>query len=116
MRTWLLGLDLLAVLFFVVAGRANHAEAGSLSGILITAAPFTAGLVVGWVISRAWIEPTRPVTGLIVTAATVGVGMVLRRVVFAEGTAASFVVVTSLLLTALMVGWRLVADRNRAPA
>ena len=41
-------------------------------------------------------------------ACTVVLGMVLRRVA-AEGTALSFVVVATAVLTVLLLGWRLVA-------
>jgi hypothetical protein len=51
-----------------------------------------------------------------VCAVTLVVGMVLRRVVFDDGTAWSFVVVATLFLALFLIGWRIVAHRAGAAA
>jgi hypothetical protein len=44
----------LAVLLFAAIGRSSHAEFVDALGVLTTAAPFLLGLVVGWLVARAW--------------------------------------------------------------
>lgn len=110
-------LDVVLVLVFAAVGRRNHAEGLTAGGVLATAWPFLAGLVAGWLLCRAWRSPARwwP-TGVGVWVATVAVGMLLRRA-SDEGTATSFVVVASVVLAVLLLGWRglagLAAGRNR---
>lgn len=99
-------LDALAVVVFVAVGRRNHDEGSALGGIAETALPFLIGLAVAWLVARAWRRPGSILTGLIVWPVTVLVGMVARRTVFDDGTAASFVVVTTLFLGACFLGWR----------
>jgi hypothetical protein len=99
-------LDAVAVLVFVVVGRRNHDEGSALGGIVETALPFLIGLGVGWLVVRAWRRPATIFTGLIVWPVTVLVGMVARRTLFDDGTATSFVVVTTLFLGACFLGWR----------
>ena len=102
------GLDVLSVVIFVVIGRRNHDESGALSGVLETAAPFLIGLGIGWLIVKAWRRPTKVWTGVLIWPITVLVGMIVRNLVFDDGTAASFVVVATLFLGACFVGWRAV--------
>ena len=101
MTNWRVGAaDLVAVALFVVIGRASHAHGESPAGIVSTAWPFMAGVVVGWLAAarvaggltgrRAW---------ALVTLATVAVGMTLR-VVAGQGTAVSFIVVALVFLGA----------------
>jgi hypothetical protein len=47
-------------------------------------------------------------SGLVV-ASTFAIGMVLRRFVFDDGTALSFLLVAAAFLTLFMVGWRMIA-------
>ncbi len=112
-------LDAVAVVAFVVIGRRSHDEADTLAGVIDTAAPFLIGLVGAWLVLASWRPPTAVVVGPAVAALTAGFGLLLRRVVFDEGTATSFVIVTLLFLTASMTGWRLVArllDRRAVAA
>jgi hypothetical protein len=51
--------------------------------------------------------PRALTTGVILWIVTVVVGMFVRRFVFGDGTAASFVIVTALVLGLLLVGTRL---------
>ena len=103
------GLDAFTVVLFVAIGRRNHDESDAVVALIETAAPFLIGLATAWVAVRAWRRPTRVATGLAIWPVTVLVGMVVRNLVFDDGTAASFVVVTTVFLGACLVGWRLAA-------
>ena len=113
------GLDAFVVVAFVAIGRRNHDENPGIAGLVDTAAPFVLGLVLAWVVARAWREPWSRQTGLIVWVGTVAAGMVLRKFVFDEGTALSFVIVTTVFLGTFLNGWRVVARSlagRRSPA
>ena len=101
------GLDVFSVVLFVAIGRRNHDESGAFVAVLETATPFLIGLVVAWAATRAWRRPTKVLTGLAIWPVTVLVGMIVRNLVFGDGTAASFVVVATCFLGACIVGWRL---------
>jgi peptidoglycan/LPS O-acetylase OafA/YrhL len=109
----MLALDVLAVLLFAAVGRRTHAEGVSMDGIADTAWPFLAGTVMGWGVARAWRRPSSSMTGLTVWVAAVALGMLLRRVT-GEGTAWPFVVVATVVLAALFLGWRAVAHVARS--
>ncbi|MCU1447713.1 DUF3054 domain-containing protein [Cryobacterium sp.] len=112
------GLDAGLLLVFVVIGRASHGEDG-LWGVLATWWPFLVGLVVAWLVLRAWRTPLHLVrTGLGVWVITVAVGLLLR-VASGQGVQLSFVVVTFLVIGVFLLGWRAVAllvRRVRRPA
>ncbi len=108
MNKWLLSFDTTSVVVFVLAGRSTHHQAGT-TGALRTAAPFLIALGIGWIVTRAWDDPASIRTGLGVVASTFVVGMVLRRSVFDDGTALSFLLVAAAFLTLFMVGWRMIA-------
>jgi hypothetical protein len=115
----ILWLDVAVVFGFVALGRRTHDEAETLSGLLRTAAPFMLALAVAWIATRAWRRPAAMTTGIGVLAITVLVGMLLRRTVFTEGTAATFIVVATAFLALGFLGWRLVAGvvaGRRAPS
>jgi Protein of unknown function (DUF3054) len=102
-------LDIACVLAFVVIGRANHAEAASVTGLARTAWPFLAGLAIGLAGTRAWRRPAAIIpAGLGAWLGTVGFGMILR-VTSGQGTAAAFVLVALVFLGLFMLGWRAVA-------
>lgn len=107
----LLWLDLVVVFVFVVAGRRTHAEAETLSGVVRTAAPFVLALLAGWTVTRAWTRPASLSVGAGVLLVTVVAGMVIRNVLFEEGTATTFIVVATLFLALGLLGWRLLATR-----
>ena len=111
MRPWLLSLDVTSVLVFVGMGRATHDSGTSFSGYLETAAPFLIALAAGWIATRAWRDPAGTATVIGVAVTTVALGMLLRRVVFGDGTAFSFIIVASGFLALFFTGWRLVARR-----
>ena len=106
--------DAVAVLVFVVIGRRSHDEGSALLGTLAVAWPFWVGGALGWAAVRGWRRP-RAVwpTGVGVLAVTVVGGMALRALTGA-GTEGSFVVVTTVVLAVLLLGWRAVAARVTA--
>lgn len=107
-----LAIDVVLVVVFAAIGRASH-ESGVLGegglGLLTTAWPFVVALGAGWLLSRGWRMPFAPLrVGVPVWAVTVVGGMLLRTL-SGQGTAVPFIVVATLTLLALLVGWRLVA-------
>ena len=101
--------DAVLVVVFAVVGRSSHAEGLDVAGVWGTAWPFLAGLGVGWLTARAWRHPLAVwPTGVIVWAATLVVGMLLRLVT-GQGTAVAFIVVAMLTLAVLLLGWRAIA-------
>jgi hypothetical protein len=104
--------DAVCVLVFAAAGRASHQEGSAVVGVLATAWPFLVGLAAGWalvrVLSHRWALEVGP--GVSVVVGTVVVGMLLRAVT-GQGTAPLFVLVATLVLAALLLGWRALAAR-----
>jgi len=106
-------LDVVCVLAFAFLGRRSHAEELDLLGVLGTAWPFLAGLAGGWLLVRGWRRPEALTTGVSVWLAAVGIGVSLRLL---SGRTAEwpFVVVATVVLGLLLVGWR--AGRRLASA
>ena len=104
--------DVACIVLFVVLGRRSHDEDGSIvSSSASVAAPFLIALAVGWLLARAWRNPTALGTVAVIWVVTVALGMVLRNLVFDRGTAASFIVVASIVTFVLLYGWRLLYNR-----
>ena len=101
------GLDVFSVVLFVALGRRSHDESGAFTAVIETAAPFLVGLAAGWAVAQAWKRPTNILTGIVIWPVTILVGMILRNLVFDRGTATSFVIVATLFVGALLVGWRI---------
>ncbi len=105
---WSIAIDAALIVLFATVGRASHREALTLGGIATTAWPF---LVVGVIVSAlcfAFVHARWWVRGSLVWVATVIGGMALRLAV--GGTAAvAFVVVATITLGILLVGWRAIA-------
>jgi hypothetical protein len=101
------GIDVFSVTLFVAVGRREHERASTLTGLIETAAPFLIALALAWVVFRAWRRPTEWRTGLGIWAVTLTAGMLLRNLVFDDGTATSFVIVAAAFLALFLVGWRL---------
>ena len=101
--------DVIAIVVFVTIGRRNHDEGTAIDGIATVAAPFLIGLVIGWLVARAWNRPTDVETAFIIWPVTVVVGMVLRNLVFDRGTALPFIIVATIATGAFLVGWRMIA-------
>ena len=104
-------LDIVGVLAFVAIGRRNHDEGTGIGAVLSVAAPFLIALAVAWAGSRAWRAPQSLRAGFTVWVSTVVVGLALRRLVFDHGIASPFVIVATLFLGFVLLGWRLVARR-----
>ena len=109
-------LDTVLVLAFAALGRASH-DSDVFAGLWQTAWPFLLGLALGWLLTLGWRAPLAPVrTGLGVWAATVIGGMLLRAA-SGQGTAPAFIIVATVTLLVLLVGWRVIATlvaRRRA--
>ncbi|MBA8795062.1 FlaA1/EpsC-like NDP-sugar epimerase [Friedmanniella endophytica] len=107
--------DVIVVLFFALVGRHAHDESGDVVGVVVTAWPFLVGTLVGSLVARTWRSVTAPTatrTALIVWVSTVLLGMVLR--VLSGSTAQwSFVLVATVVLGVLLVGWRVAARATR---
>ena len=109
LRTWCLSADVLSILLFVTIGRRNHDEGVAASGIFRTAAPFLVALVATWLVTVVWRDPLSPRSGVAAWVGTVALGMVLRNVVFDDGTATAFVIVATVFVGAVLNGWRAIA-------
>ena len=115
---WLL-LDVAAIVAFVVVGRDTHQESNSLTDVIRTAAPFLLALVVGWFVTRAKYDPLSWATGLGVFAVVFVGGMLARRFLYDDGTAAAFVIVSGVFFAITLLGWRAgvrLVERRRASA
>ena len=117
-----LGIDTFSVVFFVAVGRREHDRDSAIAGLIDTAAPFLIGLALAWVVLRAWNRPTDWRTGVGIWAITLVAGMLVRNIVFGDGTATSFVIVATLFLALFLIGWRVAfglierrATRTTAP-
>lgn len=107
-----LALDAVLVVAFAATGRATHDE-GVLGawglGLAATAWPFLAALTAGWLASLGWRAPLAPLrSGVPIWLVTVVGGMLLRAL-SGQGTAVPFIVVATLTLLLLLVGWRVIA-------
>jgi hypothetical protein len=100
--------DLVAVVVFAAIGRASHAESDALLGLLTTAAPFGAGLLVAWATPWLRVRPAGLRAGSVALAGTVVIGLALRWV-FLDRLPLSFAIVATVSLAVLLLGWRGVA-------
>jgi hypothetical protein len=102
------GIDLAAALLFVVVGRGNHQADASILGLLTTWWPFAAALAIGWLATLAWKRPFGILwPGVGIWLVTVIGGMLLRTA-SGQGTAVPFVLVATITLAVLLIGWRAV--------
>ncbi|MEA5153515.1 DUF3054 domain-containing protein [Raineyella sp.] len=110
MRTpYVLLLDLVCVVVFAALGRGAHGEAVGLGSVAATAWPFLLGCLAGWGVLRLWRDGTRPLNGLWLMLVTVVIGHTVR-VLTGGSTHWTFVLVSVITLSVLLVGWRLVAS------
>ena len=101
---------------FAAIGRRSHAEGASAAGVLDTAWPFLAGAAAGWLARAARGHDLATLaSGSTIWGSTVVGGMVLRRV-SGDGTAASFILVATLVLGVLLLGWRFAAGARPSPS
>jgi hypothetical protein len=102
-------LDLIVVVLFVGVGRSFHEEGVTAGSMIATAWPFVAALALGWLVTRAWRSPWQLVRpGIGIWVVTVAAAMMLRFIA-GFGTALSFMIVTTVALGALLLGWRAIA-------
>nr|WP_201469012.1 DUF3054 domain-containing protein [Microbacterium hydrocarbonoxydans] len=103
-------LDAVFVLVFAVIGRASHDE--SPAGFLITAWPFLAALVAGHLVAALLPgrprRPWAPAWGAVVWVVTVAGGMLLR-VSTGDTAQIAFIIVATITLGILLIGWRAAA-------
>ena len=93
---------------FSSAGRATP-KTSTRSDTLDTLWPFLAGLVLGWVLTFAWLRPLAILwPGMPIWIITVAAGMLFRASA-GQGVDFSFVVVATVFLGIFLVGWRLIA-------
>ena len=111
---WSLVADVVGIIVFVTIGRRNHDEGVAPAGVIETAAPFVIAALVGWLIARGWKSPVAIGTGAIIWVTTVALGMVLRKLVFNDGTATAFVIVATVFTGAVLNGWRLAVRTRQA--
>ena len=102
------GVDVLAVVVFAAVGRRSHAQGVDAFGVLSTAAPFLLGLLLGWLVVRAWRAPLPLLVGVAVWAWVVLVGLGVRAV-FLHRLPLTFGLITAASLALLLLGWRAVA-------
>ena len=111
---WALVADVVGIIVFVTIGRRNHDEGVAPAGVIETAAPFVIAALVGWLVARGWKSPVAVGTGAIIWVTTVALGMVLRKLVFDDGTATAFVIVATVFTGAVLNGWRLAVRTRQA--
>ena len=114
MILWSAVADAASIVIFVAIGRKNHDEGQAASGIFRVAAPFLLALLAGWVIARMWKEPLSQRSGVLISLTTIVLGMLLRKLVFDDGTATAFIIVATVFLGTLLNGWRLLARTRLA--
>ncbi|MCG2622204.1 DUF3054 domain-containing protein [Arthrobacter sp. I2-34] len=99
--------DLAAVVVFAALGRETHEHGLDPAGVLLTAAPFLAGTMIGWLLSRAWRRPLAAwPSGVAIWLCTVVFGLLLRGAT-GGGLALAFQIVSLITLGVFLVGWRL---------
>lgn len=107
-------LDAVFVLIFAAIGRASHDE--NPAGFLLTAWPFLVALVVGHLVAALLPHrPRRPwaiAWGAVVWVVTVAGGMLLR-VVSGDTAQLAFIIVATITLGVLLIGWRAAAALMR---
>lgn len=99
--------DVVLVLIFAAIGRASHDE--NPAGFLLTAWPFLIALLIGHLLAALLPgRPRRPwsvLWGAVVWIVTVAGGMLIR-VLSGDTAEVPFIIVATLVLGALLVGWR----------
>ncbi|GAA1624109.1 MULTISPECIES: DUF3054 domain-containing protein [Brevibacterium] len=106
--------DLVLVILFTIIGHYTHSNDLDPQGIVTTAWPFVAALVVAWVLAAVWDRPLSPLaSGTGIWAITVLLGLVIRGLTGAGGdpgqVPVSFMIVATTLNFITLVGWRVIA-------
>lgn len=104
-RFWpaFLAIDVVLIITFAALGRDTHAHGVDPAGVLLTASPFIAACLAGWLALRAWRRPEVlwPV-GVVLWLITAGAGLVIRFLA-GGGVAPSFALVTFGVLAAFLL-------------
>ncbi|HET9872139.1 MAG TPA: DUF3054 domain-containing protein [Propionibacteriaceae bacterium] len=100
-----LAVDVLGVLTFAILGRSSHHETLTIVGVADTAWPFLVGCAIGAVAISRRSRPDAVGSGVVVWACTVAGGVTLR-VLTGDTAQPAFVVVASVSLAVLLLGWR----------
>lgn len=104
--------DLIVILVFATIGRISHADGLTVPGVLATAWPFVVGAWLGHLAvglrKGAEAIPASLSAGMVAWVCAVIGGMALRQVTGA-GTDPAFVLVATLVLGGLLLGWRLLS-------
>jgi uncharacterized membrane protein YeiH len=123
MKRWFWILDASVVVSFAFIGTDFHGFTFDFVGTIDVAAPFLIALGGGIVALRVWRNPLSILNGFLLAVISLAGGMLLRRHVWGDGTARTFIIVTGAYFVSLMVGWRLialgiawVAHRSRSPS
>nr|WP_209044257.1 DUF3054 domain-containing protein [Brevibacterium marinum] len=106
--------DLILVVLFTIIGHYTHSHNLDPQGLLTTAWPFLAGLVLAWLLSAVWDRPIAPLaTGAGVWAITILLGLVIRGATGAGGdpgvVPVSFMIVATSFNLITLLGWRIIA-------
>lgn len=103
-----LGIDVAAAIVFAIVGRASHGSELSFTGIAQTAWPFVVAAIIGSLLASRFGGDSWWRAGSIAWAVTVlgGIGL---RLLGAETAQLPFVVVATVVLALLIIGWRAVA-------
>ena len=105
--------DALVVIVFAAIGRASHDESTTVTEVWHTAWPFALGTAIALGITAATkADPRTLAVGVRVWLWTLVLGMVARQAL-GDGTAAKFIVVATLVLALLFLGWRLALSWQR---
>ncbi len=107
MKKWFWVLDAAIVISFAVIGRDSHGFGSDWGEVARISAPFLLALAAGVAATKAWRAPTNLLVGLALGIITLGGGMLLRGLVFDDGTATTFIVVSAAWIIGLMVAWRI---------
>lgn len=103
-----IAVDAVLVIVFAIMGRASHTKTLDLPGIAQTAWPFLVGGAVGWIVVATTLRRAPLLTqGVVIWADTLVIGMLLR-VLTDQGAAIAFIIVATVTLATLLLGWRLV--------
>lgn len=105
--------DVVLILLFAAVGRDAHQRGDVVSGALLTAWPFLAGAAAGWLITRAWRDPfALRKAGIGIWLGSLAGGMLLRAAT-GQTVVLPFVIVATLSLGLLLLGYRLVIAIGR---
>ncbi len=108
--------DAACIALFVIIGRSSHHQGNAVIETLRIASPFLIALVATWAAVTALKLPggRTLIGGVLIWLGTVGIGLLLRRFAFDDGTAIAFIIVATLFLGLLMNGWRATIGRRWA--